>query len=126
MGAAMVSFLFALRLFLRAFQHAWQDEAFRWLAVVTGLVLASGTVFYHWAEGWRWLDSLYFCVMTLATVGYGDFVPKTDLGKIFTMGYVFVGIGLLIAVFTRLADALLTAQREQADRRTQRGNQAET
>ena len=75
-----------------------------------------GTIFYHWVEGWRWLDSLYFCVITLATVGYGDLTPKTDLGKVFTMIYIFIGIGLLIAVFTRLADALLIAQREQLDK----------
>ncbi len=59
----------------------------------------------------RWLDRLYFCVITLATVGYGDFSPKTDLGMIFAMLYIFIGIGLLIAVFTHLADALLAAQR---------------
>jgi voltage-gated potassium channel len=61
--------------------------------------------------------------MTLATVGYGDFAPKTDLGKIFTMLYVFVGIGLLVAVFTRLADALLAAQRDQRAKLPRRNQQ---
>lgn len=32
------------------------------------------------------------------------------------MIYIFIGIGLLIAVFTRLAEALLTAQRDQLDK----------
>lgn len=120
----MLPLVLAIRQFGRAIRHAWQDPAFQFLALLTSGVLALGTVFYHSVEGWRWLDSLYFCVMTLAIVGYGDFAPKTDLGKIFTMLYVFIGIGLLVAVFTRLAEALPAAQRDQhakLPRRTQQG-----
>ncbi len=116
----MLSFLLAIHQFGRAIRHAWHDPAFRFLALVVSMILGIGTVFYHTVEGWRWLDSLYFCVMTLATVGYGDFSPHTDAGKIFTMVYVFLGIGLLIAIFTRLAEALLAAQKERSERRAER------
>jgi voltage-gated potassium channel len=116
----MLSFLLIIRQFGRAVWHAWKDPAFRFLALVAGSVLAIGTVYYHYIEGWRWLDSLYFCVMTLATVGYGDFAPKTDPGKVFTMLYVFIGIGLLIAVFTRLADALVAAQQDSLEKHQHR------
>lgn len=57
-----------------------------------------GAVFYHMVEGWTWLDSIYFTVVTLATVGYGDFVPTTPLGKIFTIFYILVGITIFIAL----------------------------
>ncbi len=108
----MLPFLGILRQFLRAVRYAWRDPAFQLLALVTGGVLGLGTTFFHFVEGWRWLDSLYFSVITLATVGYGDFSPQTDLGKIFTMVYIFMGIGLLVAVFTRLADAMIHAQHD--------------
>lgn len=47
------------------------------------VVLLIGTIFYHFAEGFRWIDMLYFSVIALATVGFGDFTPSTDLGKVF-------------------------------------------
>ena len=96
-----VALLLVIRQFGRALRHAWLDPAFQFLKLLAGGLLALG-------------GRLYFCVITLATVGYGDFSPKTDLGKILVMLYIFIGIGLLIAVFTRLADALLAAQRDQA------------
>ena len=117
----MLSFILTIRQFVRAIRYAWKDPTFRFLGLLTGLVLGAGTLFYHGVEGWRWLDSLYFCVMTLATVGYGDFTPTTDIGKIFAMVYVFIGIGLLIAVFTRLAEALIAAQHDQFETRPRLG-----
>ena len=44
--------------------------------------------------------------MTLTTVGYGDLHPVTAAGKVFTMLYVFVGVGVLVAFVTRLAQAM--------------------
>jgi voltage-gated potassium channel len=106
----MIPFVLILRQFLRALRRAVQDPTFQLLALLTSILLALGTVFYHAIEGWSWLDSLYFCVITLATVGYGDFSPATAAGKLFTMIYVFMGIGLMVAVFSRLAESLLETQ----------------
>ena len=65
--------------------------------LATLAMLALGTITFHFAEGWRWFDSFYFCVITLATVGYGDFTPKTDLGKIAVIFYIISGIGIFLA-----------------------------
>lgn len=60
--------------------------------------VALGVVFYHFTEKWSWFDSLWFTIVTIATIGYGDFVPHTFAGKVFTMFYVFIGIGLFVFV----------------------------
>jgi hypothetical protein len=65
-------------------------------------VLLLGTLVYHWLEGWSYLDSLYFCVISLATVGYGDFTPTTELSRAFTIIYVINGIVILLALFDRI------------------------
>jgi voltage-gated potassium channel len=67
------------------------------------LLLTVGTVAYMLLEGWSPLDSLYFCVVTLATIGFGDYVPTNDLAKLFTIGYVITGIGILATFVSELS-----------------------
>jgi voltage-gated potassium channel Kch len=62
--------------------------------------VATGTIVYHFAEHWSWINSYYFSVVTLATVGYGDFVPTTTFAKIFTTFYIFIGVGILTTFIT--------------------------
>jgi potassium channel subfamily K, other eukaryote len=43
-------------------------------------------------ERWNYLNCVYFCVSTLVTTGFGDFAPKTDLGRLYIMFYSFIGL----------------------------------
>ncbi|HNJ43748.1 MAG TPA: potassium channel family protein, partial [Acidobacteriota bacterium] len=70
-------------------------------------LIVFGTVTFHLLEGWSLLDSLYVTVITLATVGYGDFVPKTWEGRLFTIMFVLVGVGGAGYVITTAAQTVL-------------------
>ena len=72
------------------------DKEYRDLILTTLIVIIIGMVGYHYLEGWSWLDALYFSFITLTTVGFGDFTPVTDAGKIFTILYIVVGIGIIL------------------------------
>lgn len=66
------------------------------------IIILAGTFAYHSVEGWRYLDSLYFTVVTVTTIGYGDFAPVTDTGKIITIIFPFLGIGIAFYLFSML------------------------
>lgn len=99
-------FLNALRLF-KAIVRSWEDPHFKGGFVLCVLMLVSGTVFYSSVEGWHWIDALYFCAATLSTVGYGDLAPQTEAGKLFTVVYIFTGVGVFVALFAQFGRALL-------------------
>jgi voltage-gated potassium channel len=73
------------------------------LAVVATFIWFFGATFYHFHEGWSWVNSLYFCAVTLATIGYGDYTPTTNLSKVFTIFYIIIGIGIISVFISEIA-----------------------
>lgn len=82
------------------------------LFTLTCSLIACATLFYRWAEGWNLIDAAYFSVITISTVGYGDLAPQTPIGKIFTMGYILIGLGMFVATASAVADAIITCRRD--------------
>ena len=82
--------------FTKTLISSYSDPDMKGLIEILVFILSFGTLFYHFVEGWSILDSLYFSVATLVTVGYGNFAPKTDIGKMFTIVYIFVGVGAFL------------------------------
>jgi len=74
-----------------------KDKNYRDLLITTNIIIAFGSSVYHYLEGWSWIDSVYFSIITLTTIGYGDFSPQTDEGKVFTMFYIIIGVGIILS-----------------------------
>ena len=70
--------------------------------VYAGIMVVVGALIYHWLEGWNMLDSFYFVIITLTTIGYGDLAPSTPLTKVITIFYSLNGVAILLALFDEM------------------------
>jgi voltage-gated potassium channel len=101
-----------MRLPLTAFVRMVRDPRTRGTVLLVVSLFLVGTVFYALVEGWSVIDALYFSTMTLATVGFGDLTPTTQLSKLFTVVYVLAGVGVLVAFFAELGKQALELRDE--------------
>lgn len=79
-----------------------KDKKSRPVLIYVAVIIAIGTFLYHWLEGWSYLDSLYFVVVTLTTIGYGDLAPSTSLAKWVTVFYGLNGVAILLMLFDEI------------------------
>lgn len=71
--------------------------------VIAVALIFGGAVFFRYYENWDWLDSFYFAVTTLSTVGYGDLQPTRPETKLFVIFYVLFGVAMMFYAFNALA-----------------------
>ncbi|KAM9225758.1 potassium channel subfamily K member 6 isoform 2-T2 [Dugong dugon] len=93
-------------------RRGWDPRrAARWhLVVLLGVVvticfLVPAVVFFHLEEAWSFLDALYFCFISLSTIGLGDYVPGEAPGqryralyKVLVTAYLFLGLVTMVVV----------------------------
>lgn len=106
----MLAFLVLFVTLGRLYRDMAKQPETRALMLVAGLVFLVGVVFYVNVEHWSVVDAIYFCVVTLGTVGYGDITPTSDVAKLFTVIYIIVGLGVIGGFFATIG-RLLDPQR---------------
>jgi voltage-gated potassium channel Kch len=108
----LIGLLAVFRSLMVALRRMAREPEGRGLLTLVTVLVAGGAFFYRQVEDLSWLDSFYFTIVTLTTVGYGDIAPQTVAGKIFTMAYLLIGIGLFIAFVTEIAKRTVDASAE--------------
>lgn len=85
-----------------------------WLCVflVVSYIFGGAFLFRAW-ENWSYLDSAYFCFITLTTIGFGDFVPakrvamNAEVSIALCSLYLLFGISLLAMSFNLVQEEVI-------------------
>ncbi|QJW37692.1 potassium channel family protein [Cellulosimicrobium protaetiae] len=124
-GAGVVLLCALLALQVRRQLRAWETPSVR-VQSVMGLLLPVVTFFalayYLMADQFEGIenrtDALYFAVVTLGTVGYGDVHPVGEAAKVVVMVQIaldLVVVGVLVSIATSRARARAERHRRVAD-----------
>lgn len=70
-------------------------------------VIVLGTIGMMTIEKKSLIDSFYFVIVTMATVGYGDVYPVTNFGKIFVLFIIVTGVGTFLGVIANFTEIML-------------------
>ena len=81
---------------------------FRIYLVVLLSVMVLGTIGFSYVEQVSFIDSLYYSIVTVATVGYGDIHPTTGIGKLLAVLLIISGVGTFLGVIANATDILLS------------------
>ncbi|KAG5981981.1 hypothetical protein E4U55_002443 [Claviceps digitariae] len=84
-------------------------------------LLLGALVFSH-IQDWKYLDAVYWANVTLFTVGFGDFVPTTNLSKALLLPYAFIGVVSLGLVISSIRSMILERGQRRLDARMEEKN----
>ncbi len=118
MSSVFAQYGAAVRSLNRSMRHP-RHQAFVLSVVVT---VVSGVVFYSLTEDWSIADSLYFTVVALTTIGFGDFTPTTTLSRLFTVVYAVIGVGLIGILVHLIVSSTQQANKHQGPASDASGN----
>jgi voltage-gated potassium channel len=74
----------------------------RFAALLSAAVVGAGVLGYRLIEGYTWLEAVWMVAITLTTIGYGEVRPLSDAGRVFTLGLLAGGIGVISFTFTQI------------------------
>ncbi|KAJ6184678.1 hypothetical protein N7519_005979 [Penicillium mononematosum] len=83
--------------------------------VAFGIVWCCGAVVFWKLEGITYFESLYFCFVSLLTIGYGDFTPQSNPGRPFFVVWSLIAIPTMTMLISEMSDTVVAGFRHATD-----------
>lgn len=75
-----------------------------------GIIVVIGICGFMVLEGMSFTDAVYLTIVTVTTVGYGDIIPVTNLGKLFAVFLIITGVGMAYYTFMLFVSMAIEGQ----------------
>ncbi len=102
-----------------------------YLFIAAGLIILLGTFVMYGVESQvpnskikTLLDALWWCVATVTTVGYGDIVPVSNIGRVVALFFMFFGISMIAILLSVITNTFYKRrfEKEEKERREEQLN----
>lgn len=61
--------------------------------ILGSVFLFGGALVFVFLEDWSYIEAIYFTVITLTSIGFGDYLPSSTASRVFTMFFIILGLG---------------------------------
>lgn len=96
---------------VKTFKKFWKKEITRIVTLMFLVLVLAGTLYLNFEKDIKSLfEAIYFAVVTLGTVGYGDITPKTVQGRTVTIFLIFSGM-ILTSLFTATISSIIISKK---------------
>ena len=92
-----------------------RENGFNYVLILTTLVIVMSSVVISLVEEMSFGDALWWCFVTFTTVGYGDILLTTSMGRIVAAILMVVGIGFIGVTTSTIALYIITGGREKRE-----------
>eukprot|EP01062_Namystynia_karyoxenos_P034501 TRINITY_DN25293_c0_g1_i1.p1 TRINITY_DN25293_c0_g1~~TRINITY_DN25293_c0_g1_i1.p1 ORF type:complete len:706 (+),score=111.74 TRINITY_DN25293_c0_g1_i1:124-2241(+) len=72
---------------------------------IAGVWICLWAVGFMWIEGWSYREAMWFCFVSMSTIGFGDYVPQTKQGRMLSFMFIVPGLGMGATALGTLWDA---------------------
>lgn len=106
------------RLFWKQVFSLFTNPVFLILTLIGNAIMVGGAALFYLIEGNHektFIDSLWWSVATVTTVGYGDIIPQTFLGKILGILLMLAGTAIFAGFTGLFASALIAPEVDEID-----------
>jgi len=84
------------------------------LVTVLTAIITSGILYGVIGENWSFLEALYWTVVTITTVGYGDYAPTTQVGRVIVSIFILLGCGAFAAILAGVVASYISIRHRAA------------
>jgi len=74
------------------------------------IMIVFGTILFSYLENWTWIDSFYFTVSTITTVGFGDVTVTQPASKVIASFYMLLTVPMLLIATGAIAEAVFDSK----------------